>query len=123
MPVAAKSTPSKARRTTTRKPRATKKATTKSVASVATVTPNLNSEKPAIKKVTETKVNLRPEKPNLSFDDYVADAKVRWEIHQWETKELWNDCKWVYNNAKPIVIKVVDYCKDSYERAFNQDSK
>ncbi len=123
MPVAAKSTPSKARRTTTRKPRATKKATTKSVASVATVTPNLNSEKPAIKKVTETKVNLRPEKPNLSFDDYVADAKVRWEIHQWETKELWNDCKWVYNNTKPIVIKVVDYCKESYERAFNQDSK
>ena len=123
MPVAAKSTPSKARRTTTGKPRATKKATTKSVASVATVTPNLNSEKPAIKKVTETKVNLRPEKPNLSFDDYVADAKVRWEIHQWETKELWNDCKWVYNNTKPIVIKVVDYCKESYERAFNQDSK
>ena len=123
MPVAAKSTPSKARRTTTRKPRATKKATTKSVASVATVTPNLNSEKPAIKKVTETKVNLRPEKPNLSWNDYVSDAKVRWEIHQWETKELWNDCKWVYNNAKPIVIKVVNYCKESYERAFNQDSK
>ena len=120
MPVAAKSTPSKARRTTTRKPRATKKATTKSVASVATVTPNLNSEKPAIKKVTETKVNLRPEKPNLSFDDYVADAKVRWEIHQWETKELWNDCKWGYNQLKPIVIKVVDYCKKSYDRAFNE---
>ena len=122
MPVAAKSTPSKARRTTTRKPRNTKKATTKSVASVATVTP-LNSAKPAIKKVTETKVNLRPEKPNISWNDYVADAKVRWQIHQWETKELWNDCKWVYNNTKPIVIKVVDYCKESYERAFNQDSK
>ena len=122
MPVAAKSTPSKARRTTTRKPRATKKATTKSVASVATVTP-LNSAKPAIKKVTETKVNLRPEKPNISWNDYVADAKVRWQIHQWETKELWNDCKWVYNNTKPIVTKVVNYCKDSYERAFNQDSK
>ena len=113
MPVAAKSTPSKARRTTTRKPRTTKKATAKSVASVATVTP----------KVTQTPVKLRPEKPNLSWDDYVADAKVRWEIHQWETKELWNDCKWVYNNTKPIVIKVVDYCKESYERAFNQDSK
>ena len=122
MPVAAKSTPSKARRTTTRKPRATKKATTKRVASVATVTP-LNSAKPAIKKVTETKVNLRPEKPNISWNDYVADAKVRWQIHQWETKELWNDCKWVYNNTKPIVSKVVDYCKESYERAFNQDSK
>ena len=109
MPVAAK-TPSKARRTTTRKPRTTKKATAKSVASVATVTP----------KVTQTPVKLRPEKPNLSWDDYVADAKVRWEIHQWETQQLWEDCKWVYNNTKPIVIKVVDYCKTSYNRAFNE---
>ena len=84
MPVAAKSTPSKARRTTTRKPRATKKATTKSVASVATVTPT-KYQKPVVNKVTETPVKLRPEKPNLSWNDYVADAKVRWEIHQWET--------------------------------------
>ena len=119
MPVAAKSTPSKARRTTTRKPRNTKKATTKSVASVASVTP-LNSAKPAIKKVTQTPIKLRPEKPNLSWNDYVADAKVRWEIHQWETKQLWEDCKWVYNNTKPIVTKVVDYCKTSYNRAFNE---
>ena len=119
MPVAAKSTPLKARRTTTRKPRNTKKATTKSVASVASVTP-LNSAKPAIKKVTQTPVKLRPEKPNLSWNDYVADAKVRWEIHQWETKQLWEDCKWVYNNTKPIVSKVVDYCKKSYNIAFNE---
>ena len=121
MPVAAK-TPSKARRTTTRNPRATKKATTKSVASVATVT-STKYQKPVVNKVTETPVKSRPQKPNISWDDYVADAKVRWEIHQWETKELWNDCKWVYNNTKPIVTKVVNYCKDSYERAFNQDSK
>ena len=110
MPVAAKSTPSKARRTTTRKPRTTKKATTKSVASVASVTP----------KVTQTPVKSRPQKPNLSWNDYVADAKVRWEIHQWETKELWNDCKWSYNQLKPIVSKVVDYCKKSYDIAFNE---
>ena len=96
-----------------------KKATTKSVASVATVTP-LNSAKPAIKKVTQTPVKLRPEKPNLSWNDYVADAKVRWEIHQWETQELWNDLKWGYNQLKPIVSKVVDYCKKSYNRAFNE---
>ena len=119
MPVAAKSTPSKARRTTPRKPRATKKATTKSVASVATVTPT-KYQKPVVNKVTETPVKLRPQKPNLSFDDYVADVKVRWEIHQWETKELWNDCKWGYNQLKPIVSKVVDYCKKSYNIAFNE---
>ena len=113
MPVAAKSTPSKARRTTTRKPRTTKKATAKSVASVATVTP----------KVTQTPVKLRPEKPNLSWDDYVADAKVRWEIHQWETKELWEDSVKLYQSVKPVVIKTIDYVKDSYDRAFNQEEE
>ena len=109
MPVA--KTPSKARRT--------RKATTKSVATVTAT----KYQKPVVNKVTETPVKSRPEQPNISWNDYVADAKVRWEIHQWETKELWNDCKWVYNNTKPIVTKVVNYCKDSYERAFNQDSK
>ena len=109
MPVA--KTPSKARRT--------RKATTKSVATVTAT----KYQKPVVNKVTETPVKSRPAQPNISWNDYVADAKVRWEIHQWETKELWNDCKWVYNNTKPIVTKVVNYCKDSYERAFNQDSK
>ena len=109
MPVA--KTPSKARRT--------RKATTKSVATVTAT----KYTQPVVNKMTETPVKSRPEQPNISWNDYVADAKVRWEIHQWETKELWNDCKWVYNNTKPIVTKVVNYCKDSYERAFNQDSK
>ena len=109
MPVA--KTPSKARRT--------RKATTKSVATVTAT----KYTQPVVNKMTKTPVKSRPEQPNISWNDYVADAKVRWEIHQWETKELWNDCKWVYNNTKPIVTKVVNYCKDSYERAFNQDSK
>ena len=109
MPVA--KTPSKARRT--------RKSTTKSVATVTAT----KYTQPVVNKMTETPVKSRPEQPNISWNDYVADAKVRWEIHQWETKELWNDCKWVYNNTKPIVTKVVNYCKDSYERAFNQDSK
>ena len=109
MPVA--KTPSKARRT--------RKATTKSVATVTAT----KYTQPVVNKMTETPVKSRPAQPNISWNDYVADAKVRWEIHQWETKELWNDCKWVYNNTKPIVTKVVNYCKDSYERAFNQDSK
>ena len=109
MPVA--KTPSKARRT--------RKATTKSVATVTAT----KYTQPVVNKMTETPVKSRPEQPNISWNDYVADAKVRWEIHQWETKQLWEDCKWVYNNTKPIVTKVVNYCKDSYERAFNQDSK
>ena len=106
MPVA--KTPSKARRT--------RKATTKSVAAVTTT----KYTQPVVNKVTQTPAKLRPQKPNLSFDDYVADAKVRWEIHQWETKELWNDCKWGYNQLKPIVLQVVDYCTKSYNKAFNE---
>ena len=75
-----------------------------------------------IKKVTETPTaaRVRPEKPNLSLEDYKADVKVRWEIHQWETQELWKDCVWGYQQTKPIVQKVVTYCVDSYNRAFNE---
>ena len=75
-----------------------------------------------IKKVTETPTptRVRPEKPNLSFEDYRADVKVRWEIHQWETQEFWKDCVWGYQQVKPIAQKVVTYCIESYNRAFNE---
>ena len=74
-----------------------------------------------IKKVTETPTpaRVRPEKPNLSLEDYTADVKVRWEIHQWETQELWKDCVRGYQQLKPIGQKVVTYCTESYNRAFN----
>ena len=74
-----------------------------------------------IKKVTETSTpaRVRPEKPNLSFEDYSADVKVSWEIHQWETQELWKDCVRGYQQLKPIGQKVVTYCIESYNRAFN----
>ena len=105
MPVA--KTPSKARRT--------RKATTKSVATVTAT----KYQKPVVNKVTETPVKSRPEQPNISWNDYVADAKVRWEIHQWETQELWKDCVRGYQQLKPIGQKVVTYCIESYNRAFN----
>ena len=79
-----------------------------------------------IKKVTETPTpaRVRPEKPNLSLEDYRNDVKVRWEIHVWETQELWKDSKNFYQNyLKPFTIKTVNYLKDSYDRAFNEDSK
>ena len=73
-----------------------------------------------IKKVTETKATkVRPANPTLTIADYTADIKVRWEIHQWETQELWNDIVKGYNNAKPVVVQSVNYVKDSYDRAFN----
>ena len=75
-----------------------------------------------IKKVTETPTaaRVRPEKPNLTMADYTADIKVRWQIHVWETQELWADCKKGYQFAQPIVVKAIDYVKDSYDRAFNE---
>ena len=79
-----------------------------------------------IKKVTETPTptRVRPEKPNLTWEDYRSDVKVRWEIHVWETQELWKDSKNFYqNHLKPFTIKTVNYLKDSYDRAFNEDSK
>ena len=76
-----------------------------------------------IKKVTETPtpVKTAPPKPNLKWEDYRDDIKIRWEIHQYETQELWSDMVKFYQSAKPVVIKTVDYVKDSYDRAFNQE--
>ena len=75
-----------------------------------------------INKVTETPTaaRVRPEKPNLTMADYTADIKVRWQIHVWETQELWADCKKGYQFAQPIVVKAIDYVKDSYDRAYNE---
>ena len=75
-----------------------------------------------IKKVTETPTaaRVRPEKPNLTLADYTADIKVRWQIHVWETQELWADCKKGYQFAQPFVVKAIDYVKDSYDREFNE---
>ena len=75
-----------------------------------------------IKNVTETPTaaRVRPEQPNLTLADYTADIKVRWEIHVWETQELWADMKKGYQFAQPFVVKTIDYLKDSYDRAFNE---
>ena len=70
---------------------------------------------------TPTPVKSAPPKPNLSLKDYQDDIKIRWEIHQWETQELWNDLVKSYNLTKPFVMKSIDYVKDSYDRAFNQE--
>ena len=99
-----------------------KVATTVNKTSSAEVKVTKYSKPLEIKKVTETPTpaRVRPEKPNLSLEDYRNDVKVRWEIHQWETQELWKDCVWSYQQIKPIVQKVVTYCVDSYNRAFNE---
>ena len=70
----------------------------------------------------DAKVKSRPEQPNLKWEDYKADAIVRWNIHQYETQQLWGDVKWVYSQSTPYVAKAVDYCRNAYKRAFATDS-
>ena len=112
------------RRTSATAPRKTAKAAaapvTKSPSVKTTVTKY--TQPIEIKKVTETPApaRVRPEKPNLTLAQYREDVKVRWEIHQWETQELWNDCVRGYQQLKPIAQKVYTYCVDSYNRAFNE---
>ena len=67
---------------------------------------------PVIK--TTTTVN-RPEKPNLSLEDYKADFKVRWQIHTYEVNELGSDIKKGYEYVLPIVKKVVNYSTETYK--------
>ena len=83
---------------------------------------SLNKSQPLPVIVTEEtkvdeKVNTpqlnRPEKPNLSLEDYVADVKVRWQIHSYETTILWNQSKNLYTQTSK-------YVKESYNRAFNK---
>ena len=64
-----------------------------------------------VKKV-DTPVKVRPSQPNLKVADYISDFKVRWQIHQFETQQLWEDLVKGYNLT-------AGYVKDSYNKAFN----
>ena len=68
---------------------------------------------PPIKSTTPT-VN-RPEKPNLSLEDYKADFKVRWEIHSYEVNELVSDMKKAVVFTAPYVKKAVNFSTETYK--------
>ena len=86
---------------------------------------------PVVKNVTmsdvkeEVKVEkkVRPTKTNLTYVDYIEDAKVRWSIHSYETSELWADVVKLYNKSVPVVVSAIDYVKVAYNRAFNEQNK
>ena len=82
---------------------------------------------PHLKTVTETKPSTtrpeQPKQPNLTYVDYVEDFKIRVKIHNYEVNELWQDSKRFYQSAKPVVVKAIDYVKESYDRAFNETEK
>ena len=62
---------------------------------------------------------VRPTKTNLTYVDYIEDFKVRMEIHNFEVDELVKDLKSGYQSAKLVFNNIVDYLKESYEKAFS----
>ena len=110
----ATATPATPRKTRTRKTTTSRR---KSASKINTSTAQIKVEdvkevaKVEVKKV-DTPVKVRPSQPNLKVADYISDFKVRWQIHQFETQELWTDLVKGYNFT-------AGYVKDSYNKAFN----
>ena len=107
-------TPATPRKTRTRKTTTSRR---KSASKINTSTAQIKVEdvKEAVKsevKKVDTPVKVRPSQPNLKVADYISDFKVRWQIHQFETQELWADLVKGYNFT-------AGYVKDSYNKAFN----
>ena len=107
-------TPATPRKTRTRKTTTSRR---KSASKINTSTAQIKVEdvkevaKVEVKKV-DTPVKVRPSQPNLKVADYISDFKVRWQIHQFETQQLWEDLVKGYNLT-------ANYVKDSYNKAFN----
>ena len=110
----ATATPATPRKTRTRKTTTSRR---KSASKINTSTAQIKvaevkeAPKVEVKKV-DTPVKVRPSQPNLKVEDYISDFKVRWQIHQFETQELWADLVKGYNFT-------AGYVKDSYNKAFN----
>ena len=84
------------------------------------VLPPLNT--PVVKKTVtkeEPVKSNRPAQPNLTWKDYRADAIVRWNIHSYEVNELGKDLGKGYQLVKQQIVQVVNYTKESYNRAFD----
>ena len=110
----ATATPATPRKTRTRKTTTSRR---KSASKINTSTAQIKVEdvKEAVKsevKKVDTPVKVRPSQPNLKVADYISDFKVRWQIHQFETQQLWADLVKGYNLT-------ATYVKDSYNKAFN----
>ena len=107
-------TPATPRKTRTRKTTTSRrKSASKINTSTAQIKVSEVKEAPKVEvKKVDTPVKVRPSQPNLKVADYLSDFKVRWQIHQFETQQLWADLVKGYNLT-------AGYVKDSYNKAFN----
>ena len=55
----------------------------------------------------------------ITIKEYWADAKTRWAIHTLHWSEFIEDCKWLIEEAKPYVQKVVDKVKPYINKLTN----
>ena len=69
-------------------------------------------------KVAETPVKVKPEVKLISRDLYLQDVKNRWQIHQFETQQLWQDLVNGYNFVFPYVTKSIEYVTSAYNKEF-----
>tara|TARA_B100001996_G_scaffold7846_1_gene6583 strand:+ start:131 stop:517 length:387 start_codon:yes stop_codon:yes gene_type:complete len=74
-----------------------------------------------IKKVTETPTKerrfatSRPEKPNISLEEYISDFKLRMQINNYEVMEFLADCQRFYNTNSPHVAKLYNNLKEQVQ--------
>ena len=74
-----------------------------------------------IKTVTETPTKARrfattrPEKPNISLEEYITDFKLRMQINNYEVMEFLVDCKKFYDTTSPQVVKLYNTLKDQVQ--------
>ena len=117
----ATATPATPRKTRTRKTTTSRRKTASKInTSTAQIKVEDVKEAPKVEVAkVDTPVKVRPSQPNLKVEDYLSDIQVRWQIHQFETQQLWEDVVRGYNFTVPYVQKSVTYVKDSYNRAFN----
>ncbi len=77
-----------------------------------------NLKKRPMNSATASKDKVKPEVSLISRDQYLQDVKNRWQIHQFETQQLWEDLVKVYNYVLPYVTKSIDYVTSAYNKEF-----
>ena len=108
------------RRTSAVKSSTAKKSPRTVVTKKTTVTPKSVNKVTQIEevKVAETPVKVKPEVSLISRDQYLQDVKNRWQIHQFETQQLWEDLVKGYNYVSPYVTKSIDYVTSAFNKQF-----
>ena len=77
-----------------------------------------NLKKRPMNSATASKDKVKPEVSLISRDQYLQDVKNRWQIHQFETQQLWEDLVKGYNYVSPYVTKSIDYVTSAFNKQF-----